>query len=140
MTSVDFCPLHLGRAQPPRVAADAFRLPFPNKSFDFVVCSLLLHQFGDAQIIELIRAFRGIARRALVVLDLERHPLPYYFLPATRWLFRWQELTVHDGRISVEAGFRASELAALARAAGGAGFTVRKHRPWFRLSLVLPAH
>jgi hypothetical protein len=71
-----------------------------------------------------------------VVVDLERHPLAYYFLRATRWMCHWSDITVHDGAVSVEAGFKASELRARAWEAGLYNSIVRVHRPWFRVSLV----
>jgi ubiquinone/menaquinone biosynthesis C-methylase UbiE len=36
--SLDRQPIHLKRARPPKVAADAFTLPFANGTFDFVMC------------------------------------------------------------------------------------------------------
>lgn len=138
VTSLDIRLPHIGVAPAPRIAADAFHLPFRSASFDFVTCSLFLHHFREGEVVELIRRLQSVARRALLVLDLERHPLPYYFLPATRWLLRWHEVTVHDGCISVAAGFHLRELAALARQAGASQPLVRRHRPWFRVSLVLP--
>jgi 2-polyprenyl-3-methyl-5-hydroxy-6-metoxy-1,4-benzoquinol methylase len=139
VVSLDHRGFHLRDAQAPRVAADAFRLPFLPNSFDFVMCSSFLHHFPDRQVIELIAELRGFARHSLIVLDLERHPLAYHFLPMTRNLFRWSALTVHDGPASVAAGFRPQELAHLARAASASLVTVRRHWPWFRLSAVVPA-
>jgi SAM-dependent methyltransferase len=135
----DFRPAHLRNLALPRLAADAFRLPFLPATFDFVICSSVLHHFPDEEIEDLIRKTRSLARRALIILDLERHPIPYHFLPMTRRVFGWSTLTLHDGPISVAAGFRAEELALLTRAAGASAVTVRKHRPWFRLSAVVPA-
>lgn len=137
--SLDRRELHLQAGSGRRVAGDAFHLPFRPGSFDFVVSSLFLHHFGDAQIADLLAQMRSVARRAVVVVDLERHPIAYYFLPATRHLLRWHDVTVNDGCISVEAGFRAEELERIARAAGAADPKVRRHRPWFRLSLVMAA-
>ncbi len=139
VVSLDRDPLHLRRAPAPRVAADAFRLPFPQAGFDFVFCSLFLHHFEDAVVVELIGAFRRIARRAVVVIDLERHPVAHDFIPATRKLFRWHEITVNDAAASVQAAFTAEDFQALARAAGGSSVVVRKHRPWYRLSAVIRA-
>jgi hypothetical protein len=99
-------------------------------------CSFFLHHFPDAQVVELLRVLWQTARRALIVLDLERHPLPYYFLPATKWVFGWGPLVLHDGPISVEAAFRAGELRHLAEQAGVPNPLVRQHRPAFRLSLI----
>jgi SAM-dependent methyltransferase len=135
----DYRLAHLRNAALPRVAADAFRLPFLPGTFDFVMCSSVLHHFPDGEVVNLIRKARSLARRALIILDLERHPIPYYFLPMTRRVFGWSTLTLHDGPISVAAGFRAEELASLTHAAGASTVAVRKHRPWFRLSAVVPA-
>ena len=135
VTLLDHVASHLPM-QGERVCADAFRTPFRDASFDFVYCSLFLHHFEDAQVVELLREFGRLARRAVLVSDLLRHPLAYYFLPATQWLCRWHPVTVHDGRISVAAAFRASELAALAARAGLAVQQARNHVPAFRVSLL----
>lgn len=139
VTSLDLKSHHLRGAEGPRLAADAFHLPFLPGAFDFVFCSSFLHHFPDRRVIDLIAELRRCARRALIVLDLERHRLPYHFLPLTRPLFGWGALTVHDGPVSVAAGFRPEELAFLAHAAGAAPVFVRRHWPWFRISLVVPA-
>jgi SAM-dependent methyltransferase len=139
VVSLDHRSFHLRNAPGPRVAADAFQLPFLPNAFDFVLCSSVLHHFPNRQVIELIAELRGVARQALIVLDLERHPLAYHFLPMTRSLFAWSPLTVHDGPVSVAAGFRPNELARLARAAGVTDVAVRRHWPWFRISVVFPS-
>ena len=135
VTSLDLRPRNLSLAPPPRLAADAFALPFPTRAFDFVHCSLFLHHFTDAEVIELLAAMRTTARRAVTLQDLERHPLAYQFLPLTRPLFRWSPLVLHDGMISVAAAFTAPELHSLARRAGLRAPRVRRHFPYFRLSL-----
>jgi hypothetical protein len=73
----------------------------------------------------------------VIVLDLERHSLAYSFLPLTRWLLGWSELTVHDGCVSVAANFRADELRSIAKEAGAKEAVTRRHWPWFRISLVM---
>jgi len=135
VVSFDYLTTHLAAASDPRVAGDAFHLPFAPKSFDYVFCSLFLHHFTNEQIVGLLANFGETARRALLAIDLERNPIPYFFLPATVWLFHWDKITVHDGRISVEAGFRANELRDLAQLAGLRNPAVRLHRPSFRISL-----
>lgn len=117
-----------------KLVGDAFALPV--KRVDFVHASLFLHHFTDAQVVELLRGMRGCAERAVIVQDLVRHGVARSFLPATQWLFGWQKLTVHDGAISVAAGFRRRELAALAAEAGMGEAQVESHGLTFRLSLV----
>jgi SAM-dependent methyltransferase len=137
--SLDHRPPHLRNAASPRVVAHALRLPFLGRAFDFVLCSSFLHHFQDDEVIEMIASLRPYARRALLLLDLERHRLPYRFIPLTRRLLRWSPLTLHDSAVSVAAAFRLDELVALARAAGAREVVARRHRPWFRVSVAIPA-
>jgi Methylase involved in ubiquinone/menaquinone biosynthesis len=136
VTSLDYRLSHMRKGDGPKVCGDAFQLPFRDAAFDFTHCSLFLHHFANEQIVQLLREFARVAREAVVVTDLERNPLAYYFLPATRWLFGWDRITLHDGPISVEAAFHPQELEALAKAAGLRDIRVRRYRPAFRLSLV----
>jgi hypothetical protein len=129
---------HLAEASNPKLVGDAFRLPFAAASFDFVFSSLFLHHFSNEQVAELLGNFKTIARRAVLAIDLERGPIAYHFLPATRWFFRWGRISVHDGPVSVQAAFKKEELLALARNAGLTKARVSIHRPWARLSLVAP--
>ena len=136
VTCLDWQTRNLRSAPHPKVAGNAFAMPFEDGAFDVVHCALFLHHFADEQVVDLLAKMKRCARQAVVLQDLERHPLAYYFLPATAWLLRWSSLVLHDGPISVEAAFHADELAALARRAGLAQGQVERHRPWFRLSLV----
>lgn len=138
VTSLDYKRDHLAQAADPRVAADAFALPFRPASFDFVFSSLFLHHFTNDQVVELFRSFRGVARRAVLAIDLDRGPLAYHFLPSTRWLFGWHDITISDGQISVAAALKKHELLALTERAGLQSAQVRVHRPWSRLSLIAP--
>jgi SAM-dependent methyltransferase len=139
VTSLDYLPSHLGGSPEPRVAGDAFRLPFRPASFDYVFCSLFLHHFREEKIVELLRNFGALARQAVLAIDLERHPIPYYFMAWSRPLLGWDPVTVHDGAISVEAAFHAQELEELARQAGLRNPRARVFRPAFRITLAAAA-
>ena len=136
--SLDRQASHLTPAPKPKVAADAFHLPFSTDSFDFVFSSLFLHHFPDEDVVSLLRDFSRVARRAVLAVDLERGPLAFHFLPATKWLFRWNDLFVADGLISVQAAFKREELQGLAFRAGLRSARVTTERPWGRLALVAP--
>ncbi|MEO8661782.1 MAG: methyltransferase domain-containing protein [Bryobacteraceae bacterium] len=135
---LDQRPIHLDAASGLRVAGDAFRLPFGERSFDFVFSSLFLHHFEDPHVVELLQSFRRVARRAVLAIDLERHPLAYYFIPSTKMVLGWDPITVNDAPVSVESGFHRGELLRLAHAAGLTEAAVTRHHPWFRLALVAP--
>lgn len=134
--SLDLHPVNLSEAPQPKVISDAFRLPFQAGSVDYVMSSLFLHHFTEQQVVALLREFNRVARRAVLIADLERSIWPYLFIGYTAVVFRWGEITVSDGKISVRAAFRKSELENLAREAGLTNARVEVHRPAFRLSLV----
>lgn len=136
ITNLDYSGVNLEEAPPPKVVGDAFQLPFLPESFDYVLCSLFIHHFTDEQARTLLRAFYAVARRALLVCDLERHILPYCFLPLTKLLFGWHRITLHDGPISVRASFRGEELVQLLKSAGIYDAEVEVHRPAFRISAI----
>lgn len=136
VTSLDRNSTNLERASQPKLVGDAFALPFGPDSFDFVLSSLFLHHFSNEQIVELLRSFHVVARRAVLVSDLERHILPWLFLRTSKPVFGWNYVTVHDGLISVRAALRKPELHRLALQAGIQSPDVLAHRPAFRLSLV----
>src|SRR5262249_44024425 len=136
VTALDYIASHLTASGFAKLAADAFRLPFRPKTFDFVFCSLFLHHFTDDQIVHLLREFGAIARRAVLVIDLERHPIPYYFVPWTYWFLGWHPVTQNDAPISVEAAFKPRELEQLAERAGLTDAWARTYRPACRIALL----
>jgi SAM-dependent methyltransferase len=135
VTSLDYRLSHLSEGEGQKVAGDAFQLPFAKRSFDFVFCSLFLHHFTNDQVVELLRGFAAVARRAVLLIDLERHPVPYYFMAWSRPILGWDPVTVHDGTISVEAGFHVDQLKSLAERAGLRDVRARSWWPAFRIGL-----
>jgi ubiquinone/menaquinone biosynthesis C-methylase UbiE len=124
---------NLRAAPAPKLVGDAFHLPFADNSCDVVHCALFLHHFSDAQCVELLREMHRVARRLVLAQDLHRHWIAYSFLPLTRPLLRWHQLTVDDGKLSVAAGWRRAELESILRQAGMAeGSSVEWHFPSFR--------
>jgi hypothetical protein len=136
VVSVDRIWHHLRAAADPRVAADAFAPPFRERSFDYVTCSLFLHHFEDRELPTLLARLLGMARRALVVIDLERTTAGLALMPLFGVLFRWSALTRHDAVLSMESALTAGELGAFAAAAGASEIRVRRHPIWLRVSLV----
>ncbi|MGH7554967.1 MAG: methyltransferase domain-containing protein [Longimicrobiales bacterium] len=117
--------------------ADVLRLPFRDHAFDFALFSLTLHHLDDDVQPLALRELARVARRAVIVSELERS-WPNYFgaalLAATVW--RRNRLTRHDAPLSVRRAFTSAELLAIAREAGFADATV--HQNFFeRLVLVL---
>lgn len=120
----------------PVVCGDLFSAPFPPRSFDFVTATLFAHHFTDDELPALLRAMAALARRALLISDLDRHWFPFYFIQAAWFLFARSPITQFDAPASIARGFRAGELERAARAAGFTRFRTRWHTP-FRRSLVI---
>lgn len=117
------------------VVADVFALPFPEQSFDVVMCNLFLHHFSGEKARELLRGLAGVASRAVLANDLERHFLPYLFI-RLGYPFARSRLTRHDGPASVRQAYTRDELAELAAGAGFRNFEVERILP-FRLGLTI---
>jgi ubiquinone/menaquinone biosynthesis C-methylase UbiE len=117
------------------VRADCLRLPFPARSFDFVTASLFLHHFRDDDVVRLLADFGRIAKRAVIVNDLVRNLVPYYFTRIAFPLLGTSFLTQNDGPVSVLRAFTAEEMKDLARRAGLNNVRVKRLFP-YRLSLV----
>lgn len=127
-----------GCAHVPQVAvaaADGFALPFGDGSVDVALASLTLHHLDDGAAARFVGEMARVARRAVVVNDLERHRVNVAgarLLAATLWR---RSPYRHDGAISVRRGFRGPELLAIGRAAGLRRVEVHRHFP-YRLALV----
>lgn len=135
VTSLDYIVSHMETCPGPRVAGDAFALPFADVSFDYVFSSLFLHHFSDDEVVQLLREFGRVARKRVLIIDLWRHPVAYYFIANTRWLFGWHPVSVYDGAISVEAAFTREELVALAVRAGLKSVRAENYVAAFRIAL-----
>jgi SAM-dependent methyltransferase len=114
------------------VCADAFALPFADRSIDLVTASQLLHHFTGDALGRLLAELDRVARRLVVVGDLRRS----YAAAGGFWLasraLGFHPVTQHDGVLSVFRGFTAGELAAHVRAAVPAarGLAVRHRLGW----------
>ena len=107
-------------------AGDALNVTGEPGAYDFVFCSLALHHFAEEDAVRLLRRVRALARRAVLVADLERSRLAQagvWLLTAV--LYR-EPMTREDARVSVRRAFSYRELTALARRAGWGDFRQRR--------------
>jgi ubiquinone/menaquinone biosynthesis C-methylase UbiE len=117
------------------VRANSMSLPFAARSFDFVTASLFLHHFQDDDVVKLLADFARIARQAVIVNDLIRNLVPYYFTRFAGPLLAKSFLTRNDGPVSILRGFTISEMSELADRAGLKKRELKRIFP-YRLSLV----
>jgi SAM-dependent methyltransferase len=105
----------------------------PACSFDYVLASLFLHHMPPAATPAALVALARLARRGLIVSDLERS-LPGYFAVSALAAVAGNRVVKHDGPLSVRRAFTVDELDALAREAALPWLAARRER-WFRASL-----
>jgi SAM-dependent methyltransferase len=119
------------------VRGDAMAPPFRNKSFDFILASQLLHHFTDAQIVALLRNWARLARRAIIVCDLQRHPLAYHGIRLLTRGFTRNAMTRVDAPLSVRRACTLAEWSELIRRADIGTFRVRRVLPFRVLGVIL---
>ena len=120
-----------------RVAADVKALPFAPGSFDVVTASLFLHHFDSEAAAALLAELFALARRALVVNDLRRARVPYYFGRAFFPLLFRSRVSVHDGLVSIRRAFTRAELVDVFARAGIRDVRVRGAFPYRLLAVAL---
>lgn len=115
------------------VCADARRLPFGDASVDVVTCSQVLHHFEDTEIPAVLAELSRVARRRVIVSDIQRSWLAATGFWVATWMLGFHPVSRHDGFTSVLRGFTADELARHVRSATGRSADVRRH-PGFRVT------
>ena len=116
------------------VRGDALKLPFEDADFDYVICSLFTHHFVEDKVVQVLREMSRVARRRIIVIDLHRHPVAYFFYTTLGKIILKNRLLRHDGALSILRSFKAEELLELAKRAGLRDAWVERHFP-FRLAL-----
>lgn len=116
------------------VRGDALRLPFADADFDYVICSLFTHHFGNEQVIQILREMSRVASRRIIVIDLHRHPIAYLLYTTLGKLVLKNRLIRHDGALSILRSFKSQELFELGKRAGLRNVWVSRHFP-YRLAL-----
>jgi len=118
------------------VRGDALRPPFRRASFDFVLASQLLHHFPDEQIVDLLRTWAALARRAVIISDLVRHPLAYHGIRLLTKVFTHNIMTRTDAPLSVRRALTIEEWRAVLREADIGRFTVERALPFRMRALI----
>lgn len=124
------------RAEIILVQGDVATPPFAAGSVDLVISSLFLHHFTPTALLQLLPKWVRLARRSLVMSDLVRHPVPYWFMKASSPVFARSAITRHDAAVSIRRAYRPQELQDIAVEAGFPQAQVFTHFP-YRMTLVI---
>ena len=118
------------------VQGDALTPPFRSGSFDFILASQLLHHFADDQIVALLRSWARLARRAIIVSDLVRHPLAYHGIRLLTRGFTRNVMTRVDAPLSVQRACTIAEWREVIRRADIGAFRVEWALPFRVLGVI----
>ena len=121
-----------GSPQYPQISSvrgDAFRIPFHDDQFEYVICSLFTHHFRDPQVVELLQEMARIARRKIFVIDLHRNVVAYTFFTTIAKLFLHNRLIREDGALSILRSFTPDEFKRLGSKAELKNVIVEEHFP-----------
>jgi SAM-dependent methyltransferase len=92
------------------VNGDGRSLPFDDDSFDVAHASLLVHHFGPADVVAILRELRRVARRGVVINDLRRGFLPLLATGIGVVAFGRSRVTWSDGIASARRSYTLDEL------------------------------
>ncbi|HEY4649317.1 MAG TPA: methyltransferase domain-containing protein [Gemmatimonadales bacterium] len=105
--------------------------PLGEKSVDIILVSQLAHHLTPESVVQLFRTSDRLARRAVIIGDLRRHPLAASAFRLGGRLLGFDRVTLKDGVTSIKRGFTRGELLRLMGRAGVSGDVYQ--RPGFRL-------
>jgi ubiquinone/menaquinone biosynthesis C-methylase UbiE len=97
---------------------DGRSLPYPDRSFDVVHASLVVHHLGVEDAAGLLREMARVSRLGVVINDLERSWRGWVGAWLLGHLLTRNRYTRHDAPLSVRRAYRADEMAKMLRHAG----------------------
>jgi len=131
---MDRMPAHLPRNGTPAVAGNALALPFFDRSFDLVTCSLLIHHLEPDEIVRFVNEALRVAKIAVLLNDLRRDAVHLALMYAGYPLF--SRLAFHDGVASVRRAYTPGEMRAILRDTNAASVEITNHY-LYRMGIIL---
>lgn len=113
-----------------------FSSTFKAMDFDIVHCSLFTHHLTDEELIPLLQQLLNQSKIGLVINDLHRHVVSYYF---TKWVIRTlskSSMVRYDSVVSIMRSFKRSDIHSILKKAGITNYSL-KWKWAFRWQLII---
>lgn len=111
-------------------------LQLAENSVDIVLMTLVCHHIEDEALILLLQKANKAARKAVIINDLHRHRLAYWFYKMLSPLLFRNRLITHDGLLSIKRSFTRREFQRLLQQANIQNYQIKWGFP-FRWSVLL---
>jgi SAM-dependent methyltransferase len=95
--------------------SDIFKTPLQEISGDIILVTLTLHHFSEVEMPKYLSRFQEMASNAIIINDLHRSRIAYGFFKFFSPIFIGNEISIHDGLISIASGFKAADFKRYAR-------------------------
>ncbi len=117
-------------------AQDVFDDTMMNERVDVTTASLFCHHFEKEALVQVLKRMYALAKKAVVINDLNRHWFAYYAIGALTYIFAKSRLVRYDAKLSVARAFTRKELEETLRAAGITNYILQWRWAW-RWQLVI---
>ncbi|MBX9888909.1 MAG: methyltransferase domain-containing protein [Flavobacteriaceae bacterium] len=115
---------------------DIFDPSFKKLKYDIALCTLTLHHFKDAEILNIVDTFYKNSRLGVVINDLHRSSLAYRLFQGLCFVFQLNDMSREDGLISILRGFKKKELIEFSKKLNFKNYTI--HWKWaFRYQWII---
>lgn len=109
-----------------KINSDAFNLPIKNNVCDIVHAALFLHHFTFEELQKLLIEFLRIARKGIIINDLQRSYFALLGIKILTALFSKSQMVKNDAPLSVKRGFTKQEIIKLLSDIGLSNFVIKK--------------
>jgi SAM-dependent methyltransferase len=107
------------------IPEDIFSAGFETLEYDIALCTLTLHHFSEAEVLQLLQLLKKRANIGIVVNDLHRNALAYRLFQLICFVFRLKEMPKKDGLVSILRGFKRNELVQISKKLNISNYTIR---------------
>ncbi|WP_228840702.1 methyltransferase domain-containing protein [Candidatus Protochlamydia phocaeensis] len=121
--AIDFAQEHLVSRHPP-LSNLSFQVPpsphldYSPGAFDIITATLVCHHLSDSELIDFLKQAFRIAKQAIILNDLHRHPLAWLGFSAIMPFLFPNRLVWHDGLLSIQRAFKRKDWLFYLQAAG----------------------